>query len=282
MTQLTLHGEVITWNISTNEVPFATVRNALQKALLDPDIAKEMSNSSAFSRATATLKENRSIDKVKRTKDGKTTFQLTRKALENDRMRFDYEAQVILDNETGDITCTDPEIERQATELVVHAMCHRTAADITRFVQKLFRDNADLFPINPQKGVAYFVPDRFRDFTAKVEQFLGDCGGSIERWPVPAGDSNGDKSVAKAISSGLDAMIQEMDQTIEDWSDTTRKSTMKKTIERVEVIEHKMRAYQDYIGKFSHKLEDAIEKSKSRLLDKVTELQSKTADSTAA
>lgn len=274
MSNLQLHGEVVTWNVEAGDIAYSKIRDALQQAGLPTTAARELSPSSAFGRAIKHLKENRSIDKVDTKQRGRITFQLTRiEQTEDERLDFNYEAQVVLDTSTGSISCSDEFIEQQAIMLFDHAMATRNAQDVTRLVQTLFRDNADLFPINPRKGVAYFVPDQFSDFTGQVEKFLKICGGSLSRWPVPRGDENGDNSVAGAVTDGIDAMVTELNEAVAEWTDNTRPETMERACKRFQAIEYKMQAYSEYFGEQAQALEQRIEDGKRAVLDAVVKLQ---------
>lgn len=268
-----LHGEIVSWDTKSPELAINVIRDALQNAGLDDDVARDLNNRSAFSRATKHLKENRSIDKVKQTKDGKVIFQLTRRDVIDDKVHFMYETQVTLDTSTGDIICDDSYIESEARKLFAHAMQVRTASDITRMVQTLFKNNADLFPINPQKGVAYFVPNQFAAFTAKVETFLNAVGGSVWRFPVPKGTPEGNRSVKDAVTAGMQALLDELDEAINGWDDTTRQDTMKRGIDRYRLVEHKINSYGDFL---QDRLDDMLTKAKDakgKLIDKVSEIR---------
>ncbi len=169
MTTSALLGEIVTWDIASTEVAYAEVQESLKAAGLDEAVAADMSIKSAFGRAAKHLKDQRSIDKLEY-KGGIARFQLTKKAIKDLRLEFDYEATIELDCDSGSVTCTEsPELAKEAELLLSHARQTRNAADITRMVQRLFTSHADLYPINPKKGVAYFVPDAHREFTAKVE-----------------------------------------------------------------------------------------------------------------
>lgn len=171
-----LLGEVVAWDMNPKNLPgglvtYHDMQQALRDAGLDPDAAKEMKPRAAFSRACKDLKKDRSIDKLKQAKGSSScSFQFTKKLVEDAKINFDYECQVHLDTDSGAITCPEqPALEAEATALFAHARQMRNAQDVTRLVQKLFTDNASLFPLVPNKGVAYFVPEVHREFTAKVE-----------------------------------------------------------------------------------------------------------------
>ena len=139
------------------------------------------------------------------------------------------------------------ELEQKAREMLEKVAGVRSGSDLSRLVQKLFESRADLFSINPRKGVAYFVPVAHREFADQVQQFFRECGGTLERFPVPD-DGEGNSSVATAIDYGLAEMGKELEDSIREWDDTTRESTKKKAEKRIEELRFKHQCYAEYLG----------------------------------
>jgi hypothetical protein len=265
-----LLGEVVAWSMRQSETQFSDVMKALEVAGLDPAEAKELSPRSAWTRATREMKENRTIDKID-AKGGLVKFQFTHKALEHGRFEFDYELTVTLDCDTGKVTCDEkPEFAKHAEELLVQAMARRNASDITRLVQRLFEKHADLFPIVPDKGVAYFVPDKHKEFTAKVERFLNAMGGSLHRLPVPKGTDEGNRSVKEAVNSGLEALLKELNDSVAEWDGDTRPKTMERAVDKFQAIAYKVDAYADYLASSQDALKAKLEAAKRGMMEKIT------------
>jgi len=263
-----LLGEVISWDVGSGEVGITQIRDALSNAGLPP-IANDLNNRAAFQRALGELRQNRSIDKVNSDKDGKVVFQLTKKEIRDDKyMDFDFETLVTLDTLSGDISSPDSNIELMARNLFAHAMNVRTSSDITRMVQKLFKDHADLFSINPRKGVAYFVPDQHKDFTAKVEHFLRLVGGSVWRFPVPNGTVEGNTSVREAVDNGLRALLEELDQASVEWSEATRDDTINRALDKFEAVQYKASLYATLLESRHSELVNHIAEAGKRLLER--------------
>ncbi len=271
----TLLGEVVTWDLRSAEVSYAELVESLKNAGLDPGEATELSHRSAFGRACKHLKEERAIDKLQYDAATKTLrFQFTRKHLAGGRFEYDYECMLSLDPDTGAVTCAENQaMEQHARELLQHAIDTRNAQDVTRLVQKLFKEHADLYPINPKKGVAYFCPLAHRDFTEKVEAFLVAMGGSLWRFPVPSGTPQGNASVKEAVQSGLQSLLGELSAAVEGWDETTRKSTMDKALERWQAIRHKVECYEEYLGAEQERLKEELSRAKEELARRITELK---------
>lgn len=273
-----LLGEIVTWDVECSILSYNDVIQSLSNAGLDPDAAKEMSPRSAFGRAVKDLKKERAIDKVT-TEHGVIKFQFTGKAVKDGRVDYDYECMVELNTDTGAIKCQEsPQREAEIQSLFAHAMQTRNAQDVSRMVQRLFQDHADLYPINKRKGVAYFVPEQHREFSAKVDAFLKGIGGALSRFPVPKGTPEGNASVRDAVSAGLAGLVAELNQTVEEWDDTTRSSTMDKALERWKVINHKVEAYATYLESKQGDLLEQLEQAKEKLRQRVLELHPEDAD----
>jgi len=268
-----LFGEVVVWDIVSDAVSYTAVLDALDQAGLDPSIATELSPRAAFTRACKHLKANRTIDKLK-SKGGVISFQFTRKAMVGEEFEFEREARVELDCDTGEIKCDEaPELAEKATELLAFAKETRTASDITRLVQKMFATHADLYPINPKKGVAYFCPSAHRDFTAKVEAFMGQFGGKLWRYPILQGTEEGNRSVRDAVASGLQVMLDELNEAVESWGANTKDATMEKVQARYRLVSTKIDAYATYLLGAQEQLMQRVEESKSRLVDRMIEIE---------
>lgn len=267
-----LLGEVVTWDVNCRGITLTTVKSALSGAGLNPDEATELSMRSAFSRACKDLKKNRAIDKLS-SKNGVAEFQLTRKVVSDDHIDYDYETKISLDLDSGKLSCSDTHLEKMAQVLLNDAIEARNAQDITRLVQGLFQKNADLWPINPKKGVAYFVPETHRVFTAKVDDFLKRLGGKLSRFPVPKGTAEGNASVQDAVKNGLQTLIDELNGTVASWDTTTRKNTTKKAIAQWEKIQYKVDAYADYLEAERDNLNAALAQAKADLANKILTLE---------
>lgn len=269
-----LLGEIVTWDLRATEVALQDLRHALAQAGLDPALATDLRASAAIRRAFRELKENRQIDQLERGK-GYLIFQFTKKAFDGfeGRLTFDFECKLTLNTDTGRVSCPDSlQLETKAQELFDRAVGTRNASDVSRVIQRAFESAGDLFAINPKKGVAYFVPDRFRDFTGKVEQFLGYVGGKLWRFPVPSGTEAGNASVRDAVEAGLASMLSELESAATDWDEKTRASTMDKALEKWSVIKHKAQSYAEYLGVAQGRLAKELERVQGELRNRISEV----------
>lgn len=262
-------GDVITWNSPSNELHVSTIRNAMATCGLNDEVVRDMRLADGFRRACSTMKENRIIRKLKN-KGGTLTFQFTKEVLDDVKFEYAYEASVTVDKETGAVSCPESsELEKLARERLNHAVEHRSPSDITRYIQRLCQKESGLYPINPKKGVVYFVPEEHHDFTVRLQKFINSIGGTMGMLPVPKGDTNGDRSVAEAISAGLDMQLKELEDRIDSYDETTKSHVMKRTDEKLQEALLKADALGHYLLYKHQEVTSKVNAARNRLLDKM-------------
>jgi hypothetical protein len=265
-----LHGEILTWTCNGVTVKHADLINALRDADLDEGVARELAPRHTFTRACRKLARDRIIRQVG--EDETTiTFQFTAERRDSDRFEYTLETLLVLDKESGKVSCELAGLATLAQERLDEAIVARTGGDVTRAVQRLFDRQADLFPIRPAGG-CYFVPAVHCAFVDKVQVFLGKLNGQLLRFPVPAGTSEGDRSVKEAVACGLSAMIQEHRDAIACFGEDTRESTLERAAERIRVTRHKISSYSEYLSGERDRLEKELALASSELRAKVESL----------
>lgn len=265
-----LLGEVITWSAGAKARPYAEVVAALQTAALDETIAKKLLPRYAWARAARHLTENRVIDKLDETGE-EIEFQLTRREKRDSEFIYDLETKLLLAKATGEIKCPIPELAEQARAALAESISTRTTSDISRIVQTLFDNHADLFPIR-EAGGCYFVPQRHTEFVAQVERFLDALGGTLKRFPVPAGTTWGDRSVKQSVHAGLTALLEEQKKLIDAFGEGTRLDTLDRQAERIRQVRYKVEAYQEYLADQADQLRQACDQADQRLRTRVHEV----------
>lgn len=266
-----LMGEVISWSVKGKSIPVADIRNALLAQGFDEKALREMLPRNAFSRACNLLKENRVI-RVKQETDTELVFQFTaeKKTINGDYV-YQHELDLTLEKATGAIICTDPATKALAESLIAENMANRTAADITKLVQKLFEEEADMFPVRKAGGV-YFVPERHRDFVARIAKLLEAVGGSISRFPVPEGTVEGTASVKQSVEDGIESLINSHLEAIEKLDMNSRQSTMEHRQQEIDMTKLKIEAYSLYLDEKRERLAELTAQAELRLKEKVKSL----------
>jgi hypothetical protein len=268
-----LLGEVVTWSMGTAEVAAQACRDALRDAGLYHELP-ELKISTAFSRALKPIKEDdRVVRKRKDGEKGRANYQVNR-VLEDGTIDYDYDCTLELDKETGRVECNeDLGRARELTREVQRELATRRHTDITRLVQTMFADRADIYPINPEKGVAYFVPHEHKEFCDRVQTFLRSVGGELGRFPVPKGTEEGNRSVQVAVRDGLTAVVNEVQELIDAWEPgKTRAGTMERHIAALEAKLAKAECHAEFLGSETEALKAAIEAKKAAAKARMAEI----------
>ena len=261
-------GEIITWKIQGVAIGHADLLAGLMASDLDCDVAKELAPRNAFARACSKLNNERIIRKV--AEDHSTiSFQFTREALEEGKFSYHFESLLFLDKHSGNITSENLELEQLAKEEFGRCLESRTANDVTRLVQRLFERHADLFTIRDQGGV-YFVPEVHQDFVVKVESFVRNIGGSLQRFPIPAGSPQGNRAVQEAVAHGLQAIIDEHLQAVQKFGEDTRPDTLRRAEEKVRATKLKIEGYSFYLDRKREDLEASLQQASELLRSRMS------------
>ena len=260
-------GEIITWKIPRVAISHADLITGLMASDLDCDVVKEIAPRNAFARACSKLDNERIIRKV--AEDHATiSFQFTREALEDGKFNYHFESLLFLDKHSGNITSENLELEQLAKVEFGRCMELRTANDVTKIVQRLFERHADLFLIRDQGGV-YFAPEVHQDFVVKVESFVRNIGGSLQRFPIPAGSPQGDLAVQEAVANGLQGIIDEHMEAVAKFGEDTRPDTLHRAEKKIRITKLKIEGYGLYLDKkrsdLEASLQDASELLRSRM-----------------
>ena len=176
-----------------------------------------------------------------------------------------------LNRATGNVRCDLPGLATLAQEELDRCLEARTGSDITKIIQRLFEREADLFPIREQGG-AYFCPQMHVSFINKIQTFIGRINGRLNRYPVPAGTPQGDKSVKESVTAGIEALIAEHNTAIDSFGEDTRPSTLERAAERIQQTRHKVECYAVYLAEQKSRLEKDLEKATTRLRTCVDQL----------
>lgn len=261
-------GEIITWSVDgTVDVTYQLIQDALKKSGMETGFARELCPRYAFSRACKQMEENRVIRQIK--EDDRTLrFQFTREAMNSvaGLMEYSFETTMDLDKKTGRVSCVNKDLGDKAQELVKEATEARTTSDVTNIVQRMFGKHADLFPVR-EKGGCYFVPKQHLPFVDKVETFLSQLGGHINRFPILAGSTRGNQSVKTVIAQGLVGLIEEHRKAIQRMGESTMDSTFDNRYQAIELTRYKCEGYAEFLKEQATQVYEAIELAKTELAE---------------
>lgn len=269
---LHLLGEIITWSPGEAEHTHAEVRKALQDESLDETVAGELLPRYAFARACKHLEQERLIDVLKEETDV-ITFQFTKKLMNahSDEWLYKKETLLKLNKITGIIECPIKDLEKTAQKLIDKHIEVRTTSDVTKIVQRLFEREADLFPIRDQGG-AYFVPQEYIHFVAKIEGFLSRLGGHVNRFAVPKGSPSTNKSVQTTLAMSLDQLIADHKAAVDSFGNDTSAAALQRTAEKIKHTRTKIEAYAEYLMERKEDMLAAITEANDFLAKRVEQI----------
>lgn len=255
---------------------YRQVVEALANAGLDPKTAREFLPRNAWNRACQVLRKEKVIDVVWEDED-EARFQFSRRFLEKDEsdggmeVKYAKETQILLDKQTGKLSCKDTAVKEAAQRELDRCMDERTNGDITNLCRRLFNLNADLMPLPASTGV-YLVPEQHGAFLRKVVAFLRSLGRQPHILPVPADDPEAQQAVQDAMVEYLMGLVEEHRAAVQEFSQTTRQGTLEAHAARIAQTRVKIEAYALQLGELQGALLDAVEEAKLELQAKVNEL----------
>ena len=275
-----LLGEVVAWDVSLkgSEIPLAQVREALDKAGLDQSLVREIPVSDAMRRAVRAVAGDRVVSLVEDTPVS-LVYQFTVEVKDAQHqelwatkpgavLKYQGLGRVSLDKKTGDLDGDDAGLVKQVADGIDFCLNHRSTSDITGLAHRLFKANADVFPLRRQGG-CYFVPVIHVGVIDAVQKFLEGCGCTLPRYPVAAGKLTGDSSVRDAIKDGLLAMVESHKQQIASFNGSTRDKTMKAQLDEIKLTQFKIEAYSEYLAQHADQLRKEAEESERLWAEKV-------------
>jgi hypothetical protein len=262
-----LWGEIITWSCNAVTIKHIDLVDALNGSGLDASVARELAPRHAFARACKKLSEARIIRQVAEN-ESEIRFQFTAEHRDGEQFVYDLETMLSVEKTTGKVTCGKSDLAIRAQEELDRSLEARNGSDVTRIIQKLFERQADLFPIREQGG-AYFVPREYMDFVDKVQTFLGRLNGRIQRFPVPTGTPEGDRSVKESVAAGIAALIAEHQEAVREFGEDTRPSTLTRAAERICQTKFKIEAYSEYLAEERSRLDAQLTDAAQSLRTKI-------------
>lgn len=190
-------GYTIWWNIRNADVTQEQFAKMLRDSGLDEKYAREHNYRSAFIRALRLMEEKRIIRKVEESPNF-LVYQFTAEEKEgsgqNASLEYNQETIVVLSKSIyakekdflAALVKGREDIRKKVADYFEREKVRYGSSDVTRYIQKIFRDQADLLNLRPQ-GCIYFVPASFQNIVTSVQSLIAALGGgsSLEQMPVP-------------------------------------------------------------------------------------------------
>ncbi len=262
-----LLGTIVTWKVPT-AVPFEKLRDGLDMAGLDPDMAQELAPYHALCRALNDMKKGRVIRKLRR-EDNKIFFQLTREHLDPQEATYRREAELSIDSTTGVIECLKPRIKQKAEDLLIEHRANRTASDVTYLLFRIYKTHAaDLIAIREQGG-AYFVPKDYAKLVRQTRTLLDAIGGKLRTFDVRLGSDDTAESVAESMSEHFEGLVEQFKESCENVTTETRTDVQERRWGTVAELKQKMELYRGLLSGYADHIGDVIEEAEKDLIHKL-------------
>ena len=263
-----LLGEIVSWNCSGVSLTRVGLVEALESASLDPFVVVEMPLHSAFNRACKNLGQRRVIRKLAEDTEV-LSYQFTAEARDSDLFSYHTEAVLTIDKNSYAVSCEVKELEEAVQKELSIELTVRRAGDVSKIILKLLEQQAGLFPLRPQGG-CYLVLREHSNFLDSLECFVEKAGGRLLRFPVPAVNKAGARSVKATIASGLAHLIEDYAHAVEAFGADTKPATIERAADHIRQARFKVEAYSSYLEDEKSKLDSLLSDVTERLREKVS------------
>lgn len=269
-------GWMCFWSIRCVDITQEDYAAILEECGLDPKYAREHNYLSAFKRALKNMEEARII-RIVEEDSSRISCQFTAERETTDSggraLSYDKETVVEIDKEIyrreKDFGAAVVRGKREIKEALVEHF-HREKArynsqDITRYVQKIFKDYGDIVPLRDQ-GCLYFVPTTAEEVLLKVTQMVRRVAaneGAFEAVPMVNVDASRGlvgRSVAQAnervlndLEKDLESVLKEDGQVTERWRDTR--------LARVQALRDRLNTYAEILGDTGKRMVEQAEEA---------------------
>lgn len=254
-------GYLVWWNIRNVELTRDQLIQKLEDCGLDEKYAKEHNYRSAFTRAIKNMTEKRIIRKVKED-DSVYVCQFTAENMvdsgEDEHLEYDQEAIVRVDKvqyrETGSfqlsLDCADESIKEALIAHFEREKVSYGSSDITRYLQKIFKDQADIISLREQ-GSVYFVPAAFEDILLKVQNLVMALNGPSKLEHIPMPDVSSSREMIKnAFTEEIDKIYESLDadvQAVLDGKEVSSRWIDNKLL-KIEKFKNRISVYADVLA----------------------------------
>ena len=248
-------GYILYWSLRNVDITMEQFASYLQEVGFDKKYAKPHNYRSTMIRSLRNLEEQRIIRLL--TEDNNTlSYQFTAETkVEHDKeaeLQYDMETIVVIDkieyrrtqNFEQSLIKGKPEIKEKLIELFEKEKTRYHSGDVSRYIQRIFRDQADIISLREQ-GNVYFVPAAYENVITKAFNLLQKIGGANTLTSLPIPNVEACKATVKAsflvdVDTDVSSMEKDIDKIIdgdkgvsEKWS-KIRIDRVRNLLDRVE------------------------------------------------
>jgi hypothetical protein len=226
--QFDILGFIVFWNVRNVRIDRATLEAKLTEQGLDKKYARSHNYRSAFIRALRNLEEKWIIRLVEENHSS-IMYQFTAESKVEDatgddaRLAYDPETLIKVNKDAyreteqiDDAISGRSDIVQKVVQCFNQERDSYQSSDITRMIQRIFNDHADIITMRPQGGV-YFVPSPFQNVIQSLTQLLAGLGGdsTMESLPVPDVESSR-VAVKNAVLDDVESIIKQLNEEVDN------------------------------------------------------------------
>ena len=280
-------GYVCWWNIRNVDITQDQFATILRDCGINDKYAREHNYRSAFIRALKNLEEKRIIRLVEED-SAKFVYQFTAETkvdgTDHAHLEYDEETVVVIDKQRyrdwnkieKAITKGREDIKEKLIKLFYQEKVRYKSSDITRYLQKILRDNADIISLRDQ-GSVYFIPASYQTVLDSVLKLVNMLSKEsvLEYLPVPNVESSR-SMVSNVFTDEIEALLDKIDKEIDEIDSGGKQVTSKwadNKRDKLKQVQERIDLYTDALeGKAKSALQKSLEKAKkavesTRVLD---------------
>ena len=264
-------GYMVWWNLRDVDITQEWFKAKLDEVSLPGErYAKKHNYRSAFIRSLRAMEEKRIIRKVK--EDGvRLVYQFTAENLieddpENPRLDYIPETTVEIDKEAywtlDDFGKALVKCDAVLKPILVEAFNKNrqtyNSSDLTRYIQKIFKDHADIVSLRAQ-GSVYFVPATYQNLISQVSQVLSAVpqgSAYLEHFPIP-NVAEARETIGRGVETEVTEVFAKMDAEVKEMlagSDEITDKWVSYRQNKIASIKERLLMYDEVLGDTAAKL----------------------------
>lgn len=225
---LEILGYICWWSIRNVDITQNEFIEILKECELNTKYAREHNYLSAFKRALKNMEQARIIRIVEENSQQIICqFTAENKVADKNDPRFNYDPETVIYidknryRDTKDfkqaLVKGDKDIRDALAQYFLQEKVRYNSNDITRYVQKILNDVADILSLRDQ-GCLYFIPSEYADIMQRVQRMVRKIQGgpgAFQSVPLPnVGDSRA--MVSNAVTGEIEQSIKKLDEDLDE------------------------------------------------------------------
>lgn len=277
-TEFPVIGNICWWTVHNVNVTRQKLIEILKQSGLDEKFARSHNYRAAFIRCLKEFEENRIIRLVEEN-GSELVYQFTAESkVENQEFKLSYNPETVVRIDKARYRRTKSidqsisgreDVRQKLIQLFEDKKDRYHSSDVTRLIQRIFRERADIVSLREQGGV-YFVPSHFTNLLGAVASFVNALdGASFEFFPLPDAQACRN-AVANAVDDEMRVDLKKMEEEMKKVENGDKEITERwrnHKLRTIENIRKRITRYAEVLSEESSKfLTDNFEQMKTNIL----------------